>query len=81
LPLQLPGDAMDARAGLRNIGQGRSSGMGSGAANSWKLLRLPEAMTIRRQTVEHPFGMLKAWTFCLIRRKADISSPRPARGL
>ncbi|HEY1864248.1 MAG TPA: hypothetical protein VGG77_11310, partial [Roseiarcus sp.] len=23
--------------------------------------RLPEAMTIRRQTVEHPFGTLKAW--------------------
>ena len=22
---------------------------------------LPEAMTIRRQTVEHPFGTLKAW--------------------
>ena len=23
--------------------------------------RMPEAMTIRRQTVEHPFGTLKAW--------------------
>ena len=23
--------------------------------------RLPDAMTIRRQTVEHPFGTLKAW--------------------
>src|ERR1700738_1102897 len=22
---------------------------------------MPEAMTIRRQTVEHPFGTLKAW--------------------
>ena len=26
-----------------------------------RLDRLPEAMTIRRQTVEHPFGPLKAW--------------------
>jgi transposase len=26
-----------------------------------RLDRLPEAMTIRRQTVEHPFGTLKAW--------------------
>jgi transposase len=26
-----------------------------------RLNRLPEAMTIRRQTVEHPFGTLKAW--------------------
>jgi len=23
--------------------------------------RAPETMRIRRQTVEHPFGMLKAW--------------------
>lgn len=23
--------------------------------------RMPDAMTIRRQTVEHPFGTLKAW--------------------
>ena len=23
--------------------------------------RMPEAMKIRRQTVEHPFGTLKAW--------------------
>jgi Transposase DDE domain len=26
-----------------------------------RLDRLPDAMTIRRQTVEHPFGTLKAW--------------------
>lgn len=26
-----------------------------------RLDHLPEAMTIRRQTVEHPFGTLKAW--------------------
>jgi hypothetical protein len=26
-----------------------------------RLDRLPEAMTIRRQTVEHAFGTLKAW--------------------
>ena len=26
-----------------------------------RLVRLPDAMTIRRQTVEHPFGTLKAW--------------------
>jgi hypothetical protein len=26
-----------------------------------RLDRLPEVMTIRRQTVEHPFGTLKAW--------------------
>jgi hypothetical protein len=26
-----------------------------------RLDRMPEAMTIRRQTVEHPFGTLKAW--------------------
>jgi hypothetical protein len=26
-----------------------------------RLERLPEAMTIRRQTVEHPFGTIKAW--------------------
>ena len=26
-----------------------------------RLDRLPHAMTIRRQTVEHPFGTLKAW--------------------
>src|SRR5271166_3915245 len=26
-----------------------------------RLDRLPEAMTIRRQTVEHTFGTLKAW--------------------
>ena len=25
------------------------------------LERMPDAMTIRRQTVEHPFGTLKAW--------------------
>ena len=29
----------------------------------WKdrLDRMPEAMGVRRQTVEHPFGTLKAW--------------------
>ena len=26
-----------------------------------RLDRMPEAMKIRRQTVEHPFGTLKAW--------------------
>jgi hypothetical protein len=26
-----------------------------------RLERMPEAMSIRRQTVEHPFGTLKAW--------------------
>ena len=26
-----------------------------------RLERTPEAMTIRRQTVEHPFGTIKAW--------------------
>ena len=26
-----------------------------------RLDRAPETMRIRRQTVEHPFGMLKAW--------------------
>ena len=26
-----------------------------------RLERMPDAMTIRRQTVEHPFGTLKAW--------------------
>ena len=26
-----------------------------------RLDHIPEAMTIRRQTVEHPFGTLKAW--------------------
>ena len=26
-----------------------------------RLDHMPEAMTIRRQTVEHPFGTLKAW--------------------
>jgi hypothetical protein len=26
-----------------------------------RLDRMPEAMTIRRQTVEHPFGTIKAW--------------------
>ena len=26
-----------------------------------RLDHLPETMTIRRQTVEHPFGTLKAW--------------------
>ena len=26
-----------------------------------RLDRMPEAMTIRRQTVEHPFASLKAW--------------------
>jgi hypothetical protein len=26
-----------------------------------RLDRMPEAMIIRRQTVEHPFGTLKAW--------------------
>ena len=26
-----------------------------------RLDRLSDAMTIRRQTVEHPFGTLKAW--------------------
>jgi hypothetical protein len=26
-----------------------------------RLDRMPEAMTIRRQTVEHAFGTLKAW--------------------
>jgi len=26
-----------------------------------RLDRMPEAMAVRRQTVEHPFGTLKAW--------------------
>ena len=26
-----------------------------------RLERMPEAMSIRRQTVEHPFGTIKAW--------------------
>ena len=26
-----------------------------------RLDRMPEAMGVRRQTVEHPFGTLKAW--------------------
>ena len=26
-----------------------------------RLDHMPEAMTIRRQTIEHPFGALKAW--------------------
>ena len=26
-----------------------------------RLERMPKAMTIRRQTVEHPFGTIKAW--------------------
>jgi hypothetical protein len=26
-----------------------------------RLERMPEAMAIRRQTVEHPFGTIKAW--------------------
>ena len=26
-----------------------------------RLERMPDAMAIRRQTVEHPFGTLKAW--------------------
>jgi hypothetical protein len=26
-----------------------------------RLERMPEAMTILRQTVEHPFGTIKAW--------------------
>jgi hypothetical protein len=26
-----------------------------------RLDRMPEAMEVRRQTVEHPFGTLKAW--------------------
>jgi hypothetical protein len=26
-----------------------------------RLDRMPDAMTIRRQTVEHPFGTFKAW--------------------
>jgi hypothetical protein len=26
-----------------------------------RLERMPETMTIRRQTVEHPFGTIKAW--------------------
>jgi hypothetical protein len=26
-----------------------------------RLDRMPEAMGVRRQTVEHPFGALKAW--------------------
>jgi Transposase DDE domain len=26
-----------------------------------RLDRMPEAMLIRRQTVEHPFGTIKAW--------------------
>ncbi len=27
----------------------------------WRLERAPEMMQVRRQTVEHPFGTLKAW--------------------
>ncbi len=26
-----------------------------------RLDRMPDAMSVRRQTVEHPFGTLKAW--------------------
>jgi len=42
-----------------------------------RLERTPEAMRIRRQTVEHPFGTIKAWmgaTHFLTRTKARVST-------
>ncbi|WP_425277360.1 transposase [Methylorubrum extorquens] len=42
-----------------------------------RLDQMPEAMMIRRQTVEHPFGTLKAWmgaTHFLIRTLAKVRS-------
>jgi transposase-like protein len=50
-----------------------------------RLDRMPEAMTIRRQTVEHPFGTLKAWmgaahflTRTLEKVKTEMSLQVPA---
>ncbi len=45
------------------------------AAMQARLDRLPEAMKIRRQTVEHPFGTRKAWmgvTHFLTRTPAKV---------
>ena len=42
-----------------------------------RLDHMPEAMTIRRQTVEHPFGTLKAWmgsTHFLIRTLEKVKT-------
>ena len=42
-----------------------------------RLERTPKAMRIRRQTVEHPFGTIKAWmgaTHFLTRTKARVST-------
>lgn len=42
-----------------------------------RLVKLPEAMTIRRRTVEHPFGTLKAWmghTHFLTKGLAKVST-------
>jgi hypothetical protein len=44
-----------------------------------RLDRMPEAMGVRRQTVEHPFGTLKAWMGAthFLTRPLDIrSEPR-----
>ena len=42
-----------------------------------RLERQPEAMRLRRQTVEHPFGTLKAWmgsTHFLTKRLPGVST-------
>lgn len=42
-----------------------------------RLEQTPEAMQIRRRTVEHPFGTIKAWmgaTHFLTRTKARVST-------
>ena len=43
-----------------------------------RLDRMPEAMGVRRQTVEHPFGTLKAWMGAthFLTRTLDKSKPR-----
>jgi hypothetical protein len=45
--------------------QGRTepsdAGIGASRPLQARLDRMPEAMGVRRQTVEHPFGTLKAW--------------------
>src|SRR5499425_2471895 len=49
-----------------------------------RLDRMPDAMGVRRQTVEHPFGTLKAWmgathflTRTLDKVRTEMSLPRP----
>jgi hypothetical protein len=42
-----------------------------------RLERMPSAMRIRRQTVEHPFGTIKAWmgaTHFLTKTKTRVST-------